>query len=140
MNLLVERVNVWAGPIQDEPGGLARVLAGLRDAGADLDFAIARRCADKRGEGVLFVTPIRGDREIRAAAELGFNATSSVHSLRVEGENEPGVGATITEKLAQAKINLRGFSAAVLGPRFVAYIGFDSEADAEKARAILAGA
>ena len=39
--------------------------------------------------------------------------------------------------LARAEINLRGFSAAVLGTRFVAYIGFDSEADAEKAADVL---
>jgi hypothetical protein len=138
MELLVERVNVWATPIQDEPGGLAKVLAGLRDAGANLDFAIARRCADKPGEGVLFVTPIRGDREVQAASDLGFNVTNSVHSLRIEGDNAPGVGAMITEKVAQAGINLHGFSAAVIGARFIAYIGFDSKTDAEKARGVLA--
>ncbi|MDH4202097.1 MAG: amino acid-binding protein [Phycisphaerae bacterium] len=140
MDLLIERVNVWAAPIPDEPGGLARVLAGLRDAGADLNFVIARRGVDKHGEAVAFVTPIRGDREMQAAGDLGFNVASSVHSLCIEGDNAPGVGATITETLAQAGINLRGFSAAVIGTRFIAYIGFDSEADAEKARAVLAAA
>ena len=93
MDLLVERVDVWAAPIMDQPGGLAKVLASLSEAGADLDFVIARRCPDKSGEGVLFVTPIRGDREIEAAANLGFNVTSSVHSIRVEGDNAPGIGA-----------------------------------------------
>lgn len=137
MDLLVERVNVWAAPIQDKPGGMAKILTGLHEAGVDLDFAIARRSSDKSGEGVLFVTPIRGDREIRAAADLGFNVTSSLHSLRVEGENVPGAGAMITEKLAQAGINLRGFSAAVLGAQFIACIAFDSEADAEKTRGML---
>ena len=138
MDLLVERVNVWAAPIQDEPGGLARVLAGLRDAGADLDFVIARRCANTDGEGVVFVTPIRGDQEIQAAADLGFNVTGSVHSLRIEGYNAPGVGAVITDKLAQAGVNLRGFSAAVIGARFIAYVGFDSETESENARSVLA--
>jgi hypothetical protein len=137
MDLLLERVNVWAAPIEDKPGGLARVLAGLSQAGVDLDFVIARRCAEKSGQGVLFVTPIRGDQQIQAAADLGFNVASSVHSLRVEGDNAPGVGAEITEKLAQAGINLRGLSAGVIGPRFVLYIGFDSEADAEKATTVL---
>jgi len=40
--------------------------------------------------------------------------------------------------LAAAEINMHGFSAAVIGDRFVAYIGFDSEADASKAEAVLA--
>jgi hypothetical protein len=43
MDLLVERVDVWAATIQDRPGGLAEVLATLREAGADLQSIIARR-------------------------------------------------------------------------------------------------
>ncbi len=137
MNMIVERVDVWAAAIKDEPGGLANTLAGLRDAGADLDFIIARRAPDQPGRGVVFVTPLRGDREIRAAAILGFNVTSSLQSVRVEGENKPGIAAKLTEKLAAAGINLRGFSGAVIGARFILYIGLDSAEDAEKAAAIL---
>ena len=69
---MVEHVDVWAAAIEDRPGGLANVLASLRDAGADLQFIIARRAPDEPGKGVLFVTPLQGDREIAAAAEMGF--------------------------------------------------------------------
>jgi len=137
MNMIVERVDVWAAGIKDEPGGLANILSGLRDAGADLDFIIARRAPDKPGNGVVFVTPLRGDAEVAAAAALGFNVTSSLQSLRVEGENKPGVAARLTEKLAAAGINLHGFSAAVIGARFILYIGLDTAQDAAKAAAIL---
>lgn len=138
MDLIVERVDVWAASIKkDEPGGLSHVLTGLREAGADLDFIIARRAPEKPGTGVVFVTPLRGDREVAAAADLGFNVTSSVHSVRVKGENKPGVAAGLTEKLAEARINLRGLSAAVIGARFILYIGLDSADDAEKAVNIL---
>ncbi len=137
MELIVERVNVWAASIPDEPGGLARILAGLSEAGADLDFCIARRTPEKPGTGVVFVTPLRGDREIEAAAILGFNVTKSLQSVRVEGENAPGVAAMITEKLAAAGINLHSFSGAVIGTRFILYIGLDSDADAEKACKLL---
>jgi len=47
MDLLVERVDVWAATIQDRPGGLAEVLDALRQAGADLQSVIARRAPDK---------------------------------------------------------------------------------------------
>lgn len=137
MDLVVERVDVWAASIKDEPGGLARVLTALREAGADLDFILARREADRPGTGSVFVTPLRGDAEVAAATELGFSATSRVRCLRVEGKNVPGVASLITEKLSAAGINLRGFSGAVLGARFVLYIGLDSEADAAKALSIL---
>jgi len=137
MDLTVERVNVWAASIRDESGGLAQLLTGLREAGADLDFIIARRAAEKPGTGVVFVTPLRGDREVAAAADLGFNVTNSVHSVRVEGENKPGVTAELTQKLAAARINLRGLSVAVIGARFIIYIGLDNAADAVKAVNIL---
>ena len=137
MDLIVERVNVWAASIPDEPGGLARVLAGLGEAGADLEFCIARRAPEKPGTGVVFVTPLRGDREIQAASLLGFNVTKSLHSVRVEGENVPGVAATLTEKLAATDINLHSFSGAVISTRFILYIALDSEEDAEKACKIL---
>jgi hypothetical protein len=136
-DLLVERLDVWAASIHDEPGGLARVLTGLREAGADLDFILARRSADKSGTGVVFLTPLRGDAEVGAGATLGFKSTSSVHSVRVEGKNEPGIAAALTAKLAAEGINLRGFSAAVIGARFVVYIGLDSAAEAERAITIL---
>ena len=137
MDLIVERVDVWAAGIKDKPGRLARVLTGLREAGADFDFIIARRVAEKPGTGVVFVTPLRGDREVAAAADLGFNVTSSVHSVRIEGENKPGVTAELTQKLAEVGINIRGLSASVSGARFVIFIGLDSAADAAKAVSIL---
>jgi len=137
MELTVERVDVWAASITDEAGSLARLLTGLREAGADLDFIVARRSPEKPGTGVVFVTPLRGDREVTAAAELGFNVTKSVNSVRVEGENKPGVAAELTQKLAAAGINLRGLSGAVIGARFILYLGLHTAGDAAKAVKIL---
>ncbi len=137
MDLIVERVDVWACSIKDEPGGLAKALTGLRDAGADLNFVLARRAPEKPGTGVVFVTPLRGDVEVAAAADLGFNVTSSVYSVSIEGDNVPGITAKITTKLAAKGINLRGLSAAVQGTRFVMYIGLDSAQDAENVSRIL---
>jgi predicted amino acid-binding ACT domain protein len=137
MDLLVERVDVWAASIQDKAGGLADVLATLRTAGADLQFVIARRAPEKSGEGVVFVTPLQSDSEIRAAAQVGFNVTRSLHAVRVMGLDRPGVAAELTGKLAEGGINLRGFSAAVIGTQFVAYVGVDSMDDVTKAIEIL---
>lgn len=137
MDLLVERVEVWAAAIQDRPGGLAEVLATLRDAGADLQSIIARRAPEEAGKGVVFVTPLQNDREIRAAAQVGFNVTRILHAIRVMGANRPGIAAELTQKLAGGGINLRGFSASVIGTQFVAYVAVDSLEDANKAIEIL---
>jgi hypothetical protein len=137
MNLLVERVDVWAAAIPDKPGALAAVLAGLRDAGANLQFIISRRSPEKPGWAVVFVTPLESDGEIGAAATLGFNVTQRLHSVRILGEDRPGVAAELTQRLADAGINLRGFSASVIGGRFVAYVGLDSVEDTNKALEVL---
>jgi len=137
METIVERVDVWAANIEDRPGALAGVLAALRDVGADLQFIIARRAPQEPGRGVVFVTPLQGDREIAAAAEVGFNVTQTLHSVRVVGRDRPGVAAELTQKLADGGINLRGFSASVLGNNFIAYIAVDSLDQATKAIAIL---
>ena len=133
MNLLVERVEVWAASIEDKPGSLANILSVLREAGADLNFILARRAPEAPGRSEVFVTPLRSDAELEAAAILGFNLTGSVRAVRVEGENRPGIAAELASLLAAAGINLRGFSAAVLGSRFVLYVGLDSAEDAAKA-------
>jgi len=57
--------------------------------------------------------------------------------VRIEGDNKAGIAAELTEKLTAAGINLRGLSAAVIGPRFIIYIGLNTAADAEKAIDIL---
>ncbi len=137
MELLVEHVDVWAATIQDKPGALAGALAALWDAGADLQSIISRRAPDAPGKGVVFVTPLQGDREIDAAAQVGFNVTHTLHSVRIIGPDRRGIAAELTQKLADAGVNLRGFSASVLGTQFIAYVAVDSLEDANKAIKIL---
>jgi len=74
---------------------------------------------------------------MRAAALAGFNITQRQHCVCVSGTNQPGLAAALTEDLAEAKINLRSFSAAVIGTQFVAYIAADSQAETDKAIAML---
>jgi hypothetical protein len=131
--LKATHVRVWAASIEDRPGGLARKLRALADAGANLEFVIARRAPEKPGTGVVFVSPIEGAQQEKAAKKVGFRHTRSMHSVRVEGPDKPGQGAKITDALAAAGINLRGLSAAAPGRRFVLYLALDTAPDAAKA-------
>lgn len=133
----VKKVDVWAGEIADRPGGLAEKIESLSSAGANLEFIIARRAADKPGTGVVFVTPIKGTKQKSAAQGTGFASTDSLHSVRVEGPDKAGLGAKMTKAISEAGINLRGLSAAALGRRAVSYLAFDSAADANSAVSIL---
>ncbi|OGQ51485.1 MAG: amino acid-binding protein [Deltaproteobacteria bacterium RIFCSPLOWO2_02_FULL_57_26] len=133
----IRKIDVWAAEIEDRPGGLAEKLEALAKAGASLEFIISRRAPDKPGKGVVFLTPVRGAKQTRAAIDAGLGTTDSLHSLRVEGPDRPGLGTKMTRALADAGINLRGLSAAALGRKSVAYFAFDSADDAANAIKLL---
>jgi hypothetical protein len=137
MKLDVSRTDTWAATIDDRPGELAEKLAALTAAGANLEFIIARRAPERRGSGVVFVTPLKGAKQVKAAKAAGFEKTASLHSLRVEGADKPGMGAKLTQALAKAGINLRGFSAAAIGKRYVTHLALDSAREAARAAAVL---
>jgi len=137
MALKVNKIEVWVGEMDDRPGGLAKILKGLGDAGANLEGVIARRQPDRPGTGVVFLSPIKSKRAKAAAHSLGLRPAMDVGGLRVEGPDKGGVGAKLTGALADAGVNLRGVSALALGKKFVAYFGFDSNADAANAAKVL---
>ena len=137
MEMSVDRVDLWAAGMNDKPGELARVLNGLKSAGADFDFVIARRDHENPGKAVVFVSPLRREKEISAATALGFKNAKSMYSVRVEGENRAGIGADLTNLISQAGISIRGFSGATCGSRFVLYFSFDVAEDADKSMSIL---
>jgi predicted amino acid-binding ACT domain protein len=139
MALKVSREDVWVAGIADQPGGLADKLDALAKAKAQLEFVIARRTAEKPGEGVVFVTPLKGAAQMAAAKKAGFHKSKSLNSIRIEGADKPGLGAKITKALAAKKINVRGLSAGVIGKRFVLHLALDSDKDAKKAMQVLKG-
>ncbi|MGD0745349.1 MAG: amino acid-binding protein [Verrucomicrobiota bacterium] len=132
-----QRVDTWAAAIKDKPGALAAKFKALSAAGANLEFVIARRAPEKRGAGVVFVTPIKGPKQSRAAGAAGFKKTKSLHTVRIEGANKRGQGLRLTQALADKGLNLRGLSAAAIGNKFICHIAVDSGADAGKVARIL---
>jgi hypothetical protein len=137
MPYTVSKVDMWIGRIEDRVGGLAEKLTPLADAGSDLELVIARRQRHMPGKGLVFLGPVKGGKSTKAARAAGLRKASDMVALRVEGLNKPGEGGRITRRLADAGVNLRGISALVLGKKFVAFIAFDSDADATKAARIL---
>jgi hypothetical protein len=140
MSLKVTKMDVWSGEIQDKPGGLADILRQLAAANASLEMVVARRQPDRPGTGIVFLAPVKGRKVTQAAAMAGLSPAPGVAALRIEGTDRPGLGAKMTGAIANAGINLRGLSAAVLGSRFAAYAAFDSAEDAEKAAKVIRAA
>ena len=137
MKLDIARIDVWVAGIEDRPGGLAQTLRGLAEAGANLGFVIARRAPERPEKAVVFAAPIPGAKQEKAARKLGFQKSKSVHGVRVTATDKPGLGFRLTETIADAGINLRGFSGVAVGRRAVFHIAFDAPSDAAKAVRVL---
>ncbi len=125
MAYTINKVEVWAGDILNRPGTLARVLEALTNAGAQLEFMIARRVNE--GTSRVFLAPIKGTKQQRAASDVGVARAKGMHSLRIEGPNRAGLGAEITRAVACKGINLRGASAAAIGRKAVFYLAVETE-------------
>ena len=137
MKLKVSRVQTWSATIDDRAGGAAAVLDPIAKAGGDFEFVFARRAPEQPGKGLLFVLPLKGAKAVRAAQEAGLAKAEDIHTVKVEGTDQPGASAAIACALASAGISFRGFSATAVGRKFSGYLALDSAEDAAKAARVL---
>ncbi|MBM3887544.1 MAG: ACT domain-containing protein [Verrucomicrobia bacterium] len=137
MALKVTKEEVWAAEIQDQPGGLADVIGPAAAAGANFEFMIARRQPDKPGTGVVFVTPVRGQKVREAARAGGLGPATNIATLKIEGPDRPGIVHQISRALGDAGVSMRGLSASAVGKKFVCFIGFDTAEAANIAAGVI---
>jgi hypothetical protein len=131
------KAEVWAVDIDDRAGGVADKLDLLGKAGANFEMVLARRTPETPGKGMLFATPVKGAKVIRAAREAGMGIPATIFSVRVEGTDRPGLGAKIARALGDAGVSFRGISGLAIGRKFVSYLACDSAQDQAKAIAAL---
>lgn len=137
MGFKLDRVHVWAGEVADRAGGTAAKLRALAEADANLEFVFTQRLLNKPGTGILFVAPVTGPTQVRAARAAGLSETHDPVVLRIEGDNQAGLAHRVTQEWAKAGISFQSLTMAVLRDHFVGYAAFDTTADANKAAAIL---
>jgi hypothetical protein len=138
MSFRFDRVHLWSVEVADEVGGVAGKLVFLAQAGANLEYVFTKRLPDKPGAGVLYVAPVSGPVQVRAAKSAGLAETDHPVVRRIEGDNETGLAHRLTQQWAIAGINLQGLTMSVLGNKFIGYAAFDTVGDANRAAQILA--
>ena len=138
MSFKWDRVHVWACEILDQPGAAAAKLSFLAQAGANLEFIFTQRLPNKPGYGLLYVAPITGPVQQRAAKSAGLHEVEAPVVHRIEGDNEAGLAHRLTMQWELANISLQGLTMAVIGTKFVGYVCFDAVTDANRAAQILA--
>jgi hypothetical protein len=132
MAVSVRKVVLWRKEVENRPGALANALSSLAQAGADLQVVMAYRYPGEESKAAIELYPVTAKKSVAAAQEAGLNA-SSIPALLLDGDNRPGLGHDISQALADAGINIDFLVGQVVGRKYSAVLGFDSDADATKA-------
>jgi hypothetical protein len=136
MAISVKKITLWRREMDDRPGTLAGVLAPVAGTGASLRVVMAYRYPEPAGRAAVELAPVTGGKATAAAQSAGL-APAGIGALLVEGDDRPGLGQTLSGALGQAGINLHFLMALVSGRRYAAVFGFGSDADADRAVAII---
>lgn len=136
MAVTVRKATLWRKEVENTPGMLASVLEPLAAAGADLTVVMGYRYPGAENRAAIEVHPVAGKRMAAAAEQAGL-APVAMPTLMVEGDNRPGLGHAIAAGISEAQVNIVFVVAQVIGRRYSAVFGFESDADAVKAAAVI---
>jgi hypothetical protein len=132
MALAIKKITLWRAEVENRPGALATTLEPVAQAGVDLKGVMGYRRPGAEGKAAIEVFPISGKKAATVGSAAGL-AAAEIPALLVEGDNKPGLGYSVARAVAGADINMAFFVAQVIGPKFAAVIGFETEDDATKA-------
>ena len=136
MALTVKKITLWRREMEERPGALAEALAPLAEGGADLRVVMGYRYPGPSTKAAVEVYPVVAKKLTDAARRAGLSP-SSIPALLVEGDNRGGLGHAFSKAIADSGISMNFLVAHVVGRRYSAVIGFDSDADAATAAAVI---
>jgi hypothetical protein len=136
MPVTVKKIVLWRTEVDNKPGALASAMAPLAKAGAGLKVMMGYRQPSARGKMAVEVFPVTGRKLAAAAGAAGLTA-ATIPALLVEGDDKPGLGYGMAEKVSEAGINIAFWMAHAIGGKFAAVIGFETDDDAKHAAPLL---
>jgi hypothetical protein len=136
MPVTVQHISLWRKETENQVGTLAKTLDPVVKAGANLRVLMGYRYPGDESRAAVEFYPVSGKKITLAATEAGL-AVSSIPTLLVDGDDKAGLGLAIANAIADAGVNIAFFVAQVVGRRYSAVIGFDSDADAKTAAGLI---
>jgi len=130
MAVTVKKVTLWRSEVENKAGMLAQTLKPLADAGASLQVVMAYRVPGEPTRAAIELTPVSGKKPLAAAQTAGLDR-SSIPTILAMGDDRPGLGSEIAEAIAGAGINISFLVAQVIGRRYSAVYGFETEEEAQ---------
>ena len=135
MAISVKKTALWRKELENQPGTLASALQPLAETAADLQLVMLYRFPGTH-RGAIEMHPISGKKATKIARAAGLSP-SSIPVLLVEGDNRAGLGYAVAKAVADSGINVSFLMAQVVGRRYAAVFGFQNDADATKAAALI---
>ncbi len=136
MPVTIKHITLWRAEVENKPGVLGRPLESLASTGADLQVVMGYRYPGGGEKAAIEVYPVTTKKSAAAAQAAGLGA-SAIPTLLVEGDNKPGLAHAVAKALGDTGINLGFVIAQVIGRRYAAVVGFENEADANNAAALI---
>jgi len=136
MAVKLKSIVLWRKEVQNHPGVLADTLEPFARKKANLQIVMGYRYPGEENKAAIELFPIAGKKMTEAALASGLSG-SNIPALLVEGDNKPGLGHAIARSLADAGINLTFLVAQVIGKKYSAVFGFESEEASKKASALI---
>jgi hypothetical protein len=136
MAVTVKKIELWRKEVENRTGILANALAPLANAGTNIQVVMGYRHPGQESKAAIELYPVVGRKSVAAAKEAGFSP-SAIPALLVEGDNRTGLGYATVQAIADAGINMDFLVAQVVGRKYSAVFGFESDADATKCAAII---
>ena len=136
MPVTVKSISLWRKEVENQVGTLAHTLESVAKAGANLHVLMGYRYPGEGTKAAIELYPVAGKKVTAAASEAGLSA-SLIPTLLVKGDDKPGLGLAIAQAMSGAGINMTFFVAQVIGQKFSAVLGFETEADAKAAAPLI---
>jgi hypothetical protein len=130
MAVTVKKLTLWRSEVENKPGMLAQTLKPLADAGASLQVIMAYRFPGEPTRSAIELSPVSGKKSEAAAKTAGLDR-SPIPTLFAMGDDRPGLGSEIAEAIAGSGVNISFLVAQVVGRRYSAVYGFETEEEAQ---------
>jgi len=137
MAVTVKKAVLWRKDLENRPGTLAATLKPLAEAGVSLQVVMGYAMPGEHEHAAVEVYPITGAKAEHAADNAGLQPTPRIACLIVIGDDVPGLGHAIADRLANNGVNISFVMVQVVGKQYHGVFGFESQEEADKATAII---
>jgi hypothetical protein len=137
--LKIRKGSMWRAQIEDTPGTFAKKLEPFAKAGQNLQVVAGWSTASAAQKGVAYmeIFPVTDETGKQCAKEAGLHEVTDSVCLIVEGDDRAGLGYAMAKAVADAGVNVRFAMCQSIGKQFQGCFGFHSDAEAQKAQAVL---